>query len=396
MPLFAVWVPQMIGPPRGGCRLPAWLAGVAVFPLALALAGSLTIRHPVAQEHAPAAPPTAVPVSAATVERRDMPVYLAGLGTVQSNNSVQVRARVDGALMSVPVEEGQEVKAGAVVAVIDPRPYQAALDQAAAKRQQDQAQLDNARRDLARTSALVRQDFASRQQFDQNTAAVAQMTAAVAGDAAAVEAARVNLSFCAITAPFDARVGLRQIDPGNLIHAADATPIMTLTQIHPVAVVFTLPQADLPRLAAAMRARQLAVTALPAEGDAALDQGTLVTIDNAVDPATGTIKLKAVFPNAANQLWPGQFVRARLLLDTARGAVTMPSAAVQHGPAGLFAWVVRPDGTAVREAVTLVSDDGQSAILAHGPPVGTVVVVSGQSRLDDGAHVAVAREKAAA
>jgi len=386
----------MIGPPRGGRRLPAWFAGVAVFLLALGLAGSLAIRHPFAQEHAPAAAPTAVPVSTATVERRDMPVYLAGLGTVQSNNAVQVRARVDGALMSVPVEEGQEVKAGAVVAVIDPRPYQAALDQAAAKRQQDQAQLDNARRDLARTSALVRQDFASRQQFDQNTAAVAQMTAAVAGDAAAVEAARVNLSFCAITAPFDARVGLRQIDPGNLIHAADATPIMTLTQIHPVAVVFTLPQADLPRLAAAMRARQLAVTALPAEGDAALDQGTLVTIDNAVDPATGTIKLKAVFPNAANQLWPGQFVRARLLLDTARGAVTMPSAAVQHGPAGLFAWVVRPDGTAVREAVTLVSDDGQSAILAHGPPVGTVVVVSGQSRLDDGAHVAVAREKAAA
>lgn len=325
-----------------------------------------------------------------------MPVYLAGLGTVQANNAVQVRPRVDGALMSVPVSEGQEVKAGTVVAVIDPRPYQAALDQAEAKRQQDEAQLNNARRELARTTALAHQDFASRQQLDQNTATVAQMTAAMAGDAAAVEAARINLGFCAITAPFDARVGLRLIDPGNLVRAADPAPIMTLTQIHPVGVVFTLPQADLPRLASAMQGPALPVLALPAEGDAVLDRGRLVTMDNAVDPATGTIRLKAVFPNADNQLWPGQFVRARLKLATAHDALTVPSAAVQHGPAGLFVWVVRPDGTAAREPVTLSLDDAETAVLASGPAAGAVVVVSGQSRLQDGARVAVAREKPAA
>lgn len=390
----------MVAPARGRRRWPARLAGAGVSLAALAVAGFLTLGRPVAQEAPPgqgtAARPAGVPVSVATAERRDMPVYLAGLGTVQANNAVQVRPRVDGALMSVPVSEGQEVKAGTVVAVIDPRPYQAALDQAEAKRQQDEAQLNNARRELARTTALAHQDFASRQQLDQNTATVAQMTAAMAGDAAAVEAARINLGFCAITAPFDARVGLRLIDPGNLVRAADPAPIMTLTQIHPVGVVFTLPQADLPRLASAMQGPALPVLALPAEGDAVLDRGRLVTMDNAVDPATGTIRLKAVFPNADNQLWPGQFVRARLKLATAHDALTVPSAAVQHGPAGLFVWVVRPDGTAAREPVTLSLDDAETAVLASGPAAGAVVVVSGQSRLQDGARVAVAREKPAA
>ena len=384
----------MVAPARDRRRSAARLAGAGLL-VAFAVAGSLAPGRTAAQG-ATSTAVSAVPVSTARVERRDTPVYLAGLGTVQADNAVQVRARVDGTLMSVPVEEGQEVKAGTIVAVIDPRPYQAALDQAEAKRQQDQAQLDNARRELGRTSALARQDFASRQQLDQNTATVAQLSAAVAGDNAAVEAARVNLGFCAIAAPFDARVGLRLIDPGNMIRATDAGPIMTLTQIHPVAVLFTLPQADLPRLAKAMLARKLPVTALPAEGDATLDRGTLLTIDNAVDPATGTIKLKAMFPNAADQLWPGQFVRARLLLDTERNALTMPSAAVQHGPNGLFAWVIRPDNTAAREPVTLVSDDGTIAVLARGPAAGTTVVVSGQSRLEDGVHVAAAAEKPAA
>ncbi len=337
-----------------------------------------------------------MPVSVAKAERQNVPDYLTGLGTVQSNNSVQVRSRVDGTLIEAPVQEGQDVKAGAVLARIDPRPYQAALDQAEAKKQQDQAQLANAQRDLGRTSALARQDFASRQQLDQNQAAVAQYTASVAADAAAVEAARINLGFCTIAAPFDGRVGLRQIDPGNFIRAGDATAIMTISQIHPIAVVFTLPQEDLPRLVAAMAARRLPVAALPAEGDTPLDQGALLTIDNAVDTSTGTIRAKAVFPNAANQLWPGQFVRAHLLVDTVLDALTVPSVAIQHGPSGLFVYAVRPNGTAVRQPVTIRSDDGRTAVIASGLQDGTVVVTSGQSRLQEGTRVAVVQGKGAA
>lgn len=385
----------MTDPARGHRRLPVWAARIMALLLAVAVVVAFVARHPAAQQPAPSAG-TAVPVSVAKAERQDVPVYLAGLGTVQANNAVQVRARVDGTLMQVPVTEGQEVKAGAILAVIDPRPYQAALDQAKAKRQQDEAQLGNARRELGRTSTLARQDFASHQQLDQNQATVAQLTAAVAADTAAEEAARINLEFCAITAPFDGRVGLRQIDPGNLIRAGDAAPIMTLTQIHPVAVVFTLPQEDLPRLATAMRARTLPVAALPSEGSQPLDSGNLLTIDNAVDQSTGTIRLKALFPNAANQLWPGQFVRARLLLDTDRNALTVPSAAVQHGPSGLFVYIVRPDHTVARQTVTLVSDDGHTAVIARGLDAGAVVVTSGQSRLQDGARVAVAQGKNAA
>ncbi len=384
----------MTYPARGPRRLPPWVARTTLAVCALAVVGSVAIRQPMAADVAPAAgQPPGVPVSGAQAAHQDVPVYLSGLGTVQANNAVQVRARVDGTLMSVPVHEGQEVKAGDLLAVIDPRPYQAAVDQAQAKRQQDDAQLANARRDLGRTSALARQDFASRQQLDQNQASVAQLTAAVAADSAAVEAAQINLGFCAITAPFDGRVGLRQIDPGNIIHAADAAPIMTLTQIHPVAVVFTLPQEDLPRLAVAMRARKLPVSALPAEGDTALDKGTLLTIDNAVEQSTGTIRLKAIFPNTAGQLWPGQFVRARLLLDTLRDALTIPSAAVQHGPDGLFVYVVGPDGTAAHQAVTLAADDGHTAVITHGLQEGALVVTSGQSRLQDGTRVAVRQEK---
>ena len=356
----------------------------------LALAGVLVERQLAAQPSgaAPAVEP-GVPVSVAAVQRRDVPVYLTGLGTVQSNNAVQVRARVDGTLIEVPVQEGQEVRAGQVLARIDPRPYQAALNQAVAKQQQDQAQLANAQHDLGRTSALVRQDFASRQQLDQNQAAVAQFTAAVAADAAAADAARINLGFTTITAPFDGRVGLRQIDPGNLVRAGDSTPIMSISQIHPIAVVFTLPQEDLPRLAAAMPERRLPVAALPAGADTPLDQGLLLTIDNAVDPSSGTIRAKAMFPNAASQLWPGQFVRARLLLDTLRGALTIPSQAVEHGPDGLFVYVVRPNATATRQPVTLRSDDGRTAVVTSGLRDGAVVVKSGQSRLDEGARVTV-------
>ena len=272
---------------RGMATL-ALIAGSLAFDIAPIQAQ----QPPAARTHGPA-----VPVSVAKVVRQDVPVWLHGLGTVQAANAVTVRPRVDGTLMQVPVTEGQEVKQGALLAVIDPRPFQAALDIAMAKRQQDEALLANAKADLARYTSLARQDFASRQQVDTQKAQVIQLTAAIAGDAAQVEAAQLNLSYCYMTAPFDGRVGLRNIDPGNLVHAGDATGIMTLTQIHPISVTFTLPQQDLPQVNTAMAQHRLPVAAFAGDDSTELDRGTLLTLDNAIDPATGTIRLKATFPN---------------------------------------------------------------------------------------------------
>ncbi|MFI4981929.1 MAG: efflux RND transporter periplasmic adaptor subunit, partial [Nevskiales bacterium] len=269
----------------------------------------------------------AVPVSIAPASRRDVPIYLRGLGAVQAFNSVLVRARVDGTLNQVPVTEGQEVKQGELLAVIDPRPFQATLDAAAAKKSQDEADLLNARQDLARYSALAQKNFASHQQVDTQQALVNHLVAAITGDDAAIESAKLNLSFCYITSPIQGIVGLRQVDPGNLVHASDATGIMTVTQIHPISVLFTLPQEDLPRINVAMQGGKLPVVAFGADARTELDQGTLLTPDNAIDASTGTIKLKATFPNPHNTLWPGQFVNARLQLGTDRNVLTVLSVA---------------------------------------------------------------------
>jgi len=291
--------------------------------------------------------------------------------------------------MKVPVIEGQEVRQGDLLAVIDPRPFQAALDAALAKRQQDQAQLANAQVDLSRYSSLARQNFASHQQVDTQQAQVKQLTASIAGDAAQVEAAQLNLSYCYVTAPFDGRVGLRSVDPGNLVHATDAIGIMTLTQIHPIAVTFTLPQEDLPQVNAAMAQRRLTVAALAGNARAELDRGSLLTPDNAIDPSTGTIRMKAVFPNLRNQLWPGQFVNAQLLLRTDTNVLTVPSVAVQHGPDGLYVYVVTTNSTVSRRDVQVAHDDGTLAVIGKGLQDGQVVVTNGQSRLQDGTRVAI-------
>ena len=341
------------------------------------------------------APGPAVPVSVAKAVRQDVPIWLRGLGAVQAFNAVTVRARVDGTLTKVPVTEGQEVKQGDLLAVIDPRPFQAALDAALARRQQDQVQRANAQADLARYSSLARQDFASRQQVDTQQALVKQLTATIAGDAAQVEAAQLNLSYCFITAPFDGRVGLRNVDPGNLVHATDATGIMTLTQIHPITVTFTLPQDDLPRVNAAMAQRRLPVLAFAGNDATELARGELLTPDNTIDQSTGTIRMKAVFSNQRNQLWPGQFVNAHLLLTTEPNVLTVPSVAVQHGPAGLYVYVVDANSTVARHDVQVERDDGKRAVIATGLRDGQTVVTNGQSRLQNGSRV-VARSAAAA
>lgn len=333
---------------KDGNKPRSFLARRRAVPLGVALLLALgavlfLARQPGAQQAPAAALAPAVPVTTGKSERQDVPVWLRGLGTVQALNTVLVRARVDGTLEKFPVTEGQLVKQGALIAVIDPRPYQASLDAAIAKKAQDEAQLANAKLDLARYSNLAKNDFASHQQVDTQVAMVNQFTAALKGDDAAIETAQLNLSFCYITAPFDGRVGLRLVDPGNLVHATDPGGIVTLTEVHPINVVFTLPQRNLPSIVEAMASRKLDVAAWSSDDKIALAQGMLLTPDNAIDTTTGTIRLKATFPNLDDKLWPGQFVEAQLLLRTEEQVVTVPTRAVQHGPAGLYVYVVRPD-----------------------------------------------------
>ena len=339
-------------------------------------------------------PSTPVPVLAAQSERRDVPIYLDALGTVQAFNLVSVRPMVEGPLVEVRFKEGQDVKVGDVLARIDPRPFQAALDAATAKKQQDEANLANARLDAARYAKLVASNYSSAQQADTARAQVAQLEAQVRGDQAQIDTAKTQLGYATITAPIDGRVGLRQVDNGNIVHAADLTPLTVLTQLRPISVVFTLPQQALPQVAAAMENGAPEVLALPQGGNAAgaepIDRGQLAVLDNQVDPATGTIKLKATFPNAGLKLWPGGFVNVRMLVRTERGVVTVPTPAVQRGPQGGYVFVIKPDGTAQRRAVTLGHEDDQLSIVLSGLEPGEQVVVDGAQRVTDGGKVAVA------
>jgi membrane fusion protein, multidrug efflux system len=370
------------GPGRRGFRLAIALAVVlaAGAALALGLTGRSTAQlAPVPHSAA------AVPVSVIKVERQDVPVWLRGIGTVQALNTVTVRARVDGTLMQVPVAEGQIVKQGTLLAVIDPRPYQAVLDQAIAKKAQEQAQLANAKLDLQRYSSLAVSSFASRQQVDTQKMQVDQVTAMLKGDDATIEAAQLNLSYCYITAPFDGRLGLRQMDPGNMVHASDPGGIMTITQVRPIAVVFTLPQRTLPPIVEEMAKGPVQVAAWLDE-DKELARGTLLTPDNAIDTTTGTIRLKATFPNEENRLWPGQFVEARLLLRTERQVVAVPTEAVQHGQDNLYVYLVKPDSTVQRQIV-VAEDRGPVMIVTKGLDAGQTIVLDGQSRLQDGTPI---------
>jgi len=338
---------------------------------------------------APSSPEPAVPVLTTTATRGNVPVYLEGIGSVQADNAVLVRSRVDGTLMQVPVREGQEVKRGDVIAVIDPRPYQAALDQAMAKKQEDQAQLVNARLDLVRYQSLERQSFATEQQLDTQQALVAQLVATIAGDQASIEAAQLNVAYCYITSPIPGRVGLRLVDPGNLVHATDTTGIITITQIHPITATFTLPQELLPRVTAAMANGKVPVLAYSSDDRTQLDAGTLLTPNNSIDQTTGTIELKAEFPNPHDTLWPGQFINAHLQVDTDLNAVTIPPASIQHGPDGLYVYIVKADRTAVVEPIEVGYQTARLAVVTKGLNDGEQVVVQGQSRLDNGTRVSI-------
>jgi multidrug efflux system membrane fusion protein len=350
---------------------------------------------PVAASAQPAQQAPAVPVTVARATRQDVPIWLRGLGTVQAYYAVQLRPRVDGTLTQVPVKEGQDVKQGDLLAVIDPRPYQAALDAAVAKKQQDQAQLSNAKADLARYASLVRQDFASRQQLDTQQAMVKQFSAAIVGDDAQIEASQLNLSFCYITSPFDGRVGLRNVDPGNVVHSAEATPIISVTQIEPITVTFTLPQDTLPSIMQAMEKQKLDVMVYASDNKTELDRGVLLTPDNTIDITTGTIKLKATFPNSKHKLWPGQFVNARLLLGTESNVVAVSATTVQHGPNGLYVYQVGSNDTVVLQPIEVERQEGDLYVVSSGLADGATVVATGQSRLQAGARVTVRQAQTA-
>ena len=363
--------------------------------LLLGAVGLWSLSGRPAAQPAPTPLASAVPVSVTKVERQDVQVWLSGIGTVQALNTVTVRARVDGTLMQVPVAEGQVVKQGTVLAVIDPRPYQAALDAASAKKAQDEASLGNAKLDLDRYTSLAKQSFASHQQVDTQQMQVNQLTAGLKGDDATIETAQLNLSYCYITAPFDGRLGLRQLDPGNLVHASDVSGIMTITQVHPIAVVFTLPQRNLPAIVEEMAKGPVTVAAMSGEDNQELARGTLLTPDNAIDTATGTIRLKATFLNEENRLWPGQFVTARLLLRTERQVVAVPAQAVQRGQDSLYVYVVTPKSTVQRQSV-VAQDRGALMVITKGLDPGQTIVLDGQSRLQEGTLIAATTPTTAA
>ena len=349
-----------------------------------------------AAAHAQATAPTAaqgppVPVTVIAASKRDVPIVLRNIGAVQAFQSAAIRPRVDGTLDEVMFTEGQDVKKGDLLARIDPRPYQAILDQATARRASTAANLANARLDLARSMDLARSQFASRQVVDTRAASVAQLEAQLNADDAAINSAQVNLDYTSILAPFDGRVGLRNVDPGNVVRFADNanTAIVTIMQIRPIVAVFTLPQDALPAIQAAMARGKLPAAAFSPDDKTLLGQGELITTDSTIDATTGTIRMKAVFANEATRLWPGQFVNVRLTLEVQKGVIAIPSSAVQRGPTGLFVYTVKDDQTVEIARVDLGQDDGTQAVILRGLDEGIRVVIGGQSRLRAGARVTI-------
>jgi len=329
----------------------------------------------------------AIAVETAVAARSDVPVYLEGLGTVQAFYTVTVTARVDGELQKVGFVEGQTVKKGDLIAQIAPRPFTAALDQALATHAKDVAQLASAKADLDRYELLAPQNLASKQTLDSQHALVAQLEAQIKGDQANIDNARTQLGYTTITSPIQGKTGIRRVDPGNNVHATDTSGIVVVTQVQPIACIFTLPEEDLPTLNKALEAGNVAVAAVSRDGKTDLDQGTIALVDNQIDQSTGTIRVKATFPNPHNALWPGEFINARVLVRTERNALTVPSAAIQRGPNGIFTYVVKTDSTVEARLLKVGNESNDLTVVTGGLEDGEQVVLSNQYRLEPGARV---------
>jgi len=334
--------------------------------------------------------PQAVPILAVEAQAKDFPIIVRGLGTVEAFNTVTVKSRVDGNIEKIGYQEGQYVRKGDLLVQIDPRPYQAQLKQAEANKAKDQANLENAQRDLARYAALLKSDLAvTQQQYQTQQATVAQLQASLQADQAQIDAARLNVAYCSITSPIDGITGLRLVDIGNLVQASAATPLVVVTQIKPIYVTFTIPERDLDRVRQAMTQHPLTVLAFNGDDTHQLSEGKLNVVNNTVDHSTGTVTLKAEFANQDAALWPGEFVNAHLQLKVAKNGVTLPVSAVLMGPTGSFVYLIQPDSTVKVQPVTITEVENGTALMGQGLAAGDKVVATGQTGLAPGAKVAV-------
>jgi len=339
------------------------------------------------QQKAQAAAPRGVSVAVAKVQQQDVPVYLTGLGSVTAFNTANIKSRVDGQIMQVNFREGQNVKQDELLIVIDPRPYEVQLQQMQAQLFKDEATLRDAKLNLDRYTSLIPSGSIAQQQVDTQKATVDQLDGQVRTDQAQINNAKLQIVYCHITAPFTGRVGLRQVDPGNIVHASDTNPMLVLTQLQPIAVIFTLPEDQLQAVAQRMRNSTLEVDAYSRDDQTKLATGRLLTIDNQIDQTTGTAKLKAVFDNKDSQLWPNQFVNANLLLETRKDSTVLPTAAILRGPQGTFVYALKPDKTVEARNVTVSLTQGNITTITSGLTAGDTVVTDGQDKLQTGSRV---------
>src|SRR5258707_8124047 len=365
--------------------------GAAFLVIGLIVAGYIVIDQ-MGRDRARAAaarPTPAIPVTVTTAETKDVPIIVRGIGTVQAYKSVIIKTRVDGQIVKVAFEEGQFVHAGDLLFQIDPKPFQAALDHAAAAKRRDEAQLAGARLDLERYGKLIGSGFQSRHSFDQQQATVDALKATVALDEAAVETARVNLSYTEIRAPIDGRTGARLVDLGNMVQASSPAALVNLTQLKPIFVNFTVPQDVTDEVRRNQAIAPLTVLAYASDDKTLLSEGKLTLIDNQIDTATGTLRLKATFENTDERLWPGQFVNVRLVIATRTAAVTVPRRTVMQGATGYYAYIVKPDDTVERRVLEVAGMQDDMAVVEKGLAAGEKIVVDGQYRLNDGAHIKI-------
>lgn len=365
-------------------KKPGILGTLLVLAICAALAGCSSQS---AKNAKAGGPPPAVPVGVATVQQSNFPVYLTGLGSVEAFNTVSLKTRIDGQIMRVNFAEGQDVKEGELLIQIDARPYQVALQQAEANLKKDQAQLDNAKAQYERNRVLYEQGVIAKQDLDTLQASFGTYEGTIAADKAAIESAKLNITYCNILSPINGRVGLRQVDSGNYVTAAGNTPMLVITQLHPIAVVFTLPQDQIQSVAQHMKQGSLEVEAYSRDDQTKLATGKLLTIDNQIDATTGTARLKGVFDNADSTLWPNQFVNVHLLLQTLNNAISTPAAALQRGPEGTFVYAVDANNTVQMRPVQVALTQGATVVIASGLQAGDKVVTDGQEKLQAGSKV---------